>query len=145
MVTFRVLPVRELIPRIKVLLELNHQESGVFGKLDPDYQKYEACCDAGVLLSVIAEDDGLCVGYGVFFVTDSIHSGERVAKNDTIYILPEYRKGGAGADLIKFCESESKSMGAVLMFLELPSTRPMTVLSRRLGYANITQTFRKTL
>jgi GNAT superfamily N-acetyltransferase len=145
MVTFRVLSAKELRPRIKVLLELNHQESGVFGKLDPDYPKYEACCDAGLLLSVIAEDDGLCVGYGVFFLTDSIHSGERVAKNNTIYLLPEYRKGGAGTGLIKFCEQEAKNRGAVLMFLELPNTRPMSVLSRRLGYANITQTFKKSL
>ena len=68
----------------------------------------------GLLVVLTARRDGVLVGYWVGIV---IHhnphnkDGGKVATCDMFYILPEQRKGGAGARLLMAAESELRKRG----------------------------------
>lgn len=68
----------------------------------------------GLLLVLTARKDKQLVGY---FVAILIHhhphnkDGGRVATTDMFYILPEHRRGGAGARLLMAAEKELRARG----------------------------------
>lgn len=68
----------------------------------------------GYLLVVTARRDGVLVGYHIWIVLDHhIHNkaGGKVATSDMFFVLPEHRRGGAGAKLLMASKVELKKIG----------------------------------
>jgi GNAT superfamily N-acetyltransferase len=68
----------------------------------------------GYLLVIAARRDGVLVGYHLWIVLDHhIHNkaAGKVATSDMFYILPEHRRGGAGAKLLMASTTELRKIG----------------------------------
>ena len=81
-------------------------------KLNPDWDTYYALEKLGLLVSIVAENDtNEIVGYSVFILQPHQHYKDQlVAKNDILYLLPEYRVGRNALRLIQYSEKILKEM-----------------------------------
>lgn len=86
------------------MAEMNYfQKNGA--KFDPDYAKYMRGQDAGHFLLVTAKDEGVLIGYIVFYVDTPVRFKSTIyAKEDLYYVKPEYRRQGIAKRL--FAEAE---------------------------------------
>jgi len=99
----------------KPLLERHWEEiarNKDFIKLVPDVKKYEASENMGILRCLTARENGILIGYAVYFVTPHLHYSNNLwAFCDIIWIAPEHRKGMLGIRLIRFVEQFLKDEG----------------------------------
>jgi GNAT superfamily N-acetyltransferase len=68
----------------------------------------------GRLLVVTARKSGALVGYYIAIVIDHHphnKDGGKVSNCDMFYVLPEHRRGGAGAKLLMRAEKELRNLG----------------------------------
>lgn len=90
------------------------------------------------LLNYTARKNGAAVGYGNFYLTNSMHSSEFIAKEDAIYMLPEHRNG-TGKKLAQFILEDLRSRGVKRLDV-LAQTDPRAVkLWQRLGFRPVAQ------
>lgn len=74
------------------------------------------------LLVITARKEGVLVGYYLgIFIPKHPHNKDAgpVATTDMFYILPEHRKGGAGARLLRFAVDEFRRRGIVVVSLSI--------------------------
>ena len=125
-------------PAVQPLLPAHYEELAKFKDLNSLEPVYAAYCDAkstDSLLVLLAYDAEELVGYAVTFRTTSAHySTARVARNDVIYVRPEYRKGMTGYRLIKLTRERAKARWNTqqLIWHTKPGTS-MDLLMPRLG------------
>lgn len=125
-------------PAVQPLLPAHYAELAKFkdiAPLEPAYSDYQSASACDSLLVLLAWDGPTLVGYAVTFRTQSAHyAGLRVAKNDVIYVQPEYRKGLTGYRLIKLTRERAKARWdtQLLIWHTKPDT-PMDTLMPRLG------------
>jgi hypothetical protein len=78
-------------------------------KLDPDVDRYNALEQNGMLETHTIRDNGVLIGYSLWFVSYNIHYKQSlVASSDVLYIAPNYRKGMIGVKFIKWTTEEIK-------------------------------------
>jgi hypothetical protein len=78
-------------------------------KLDPDFNRYQILKDKNALEIHTIRDDGVLVGYSLWFIVPHIHYKSSIyATSDILYIAPEYRKGMTGVKFIKWSVEEVK-------------------------------------
>jgi hypothetical protein len=97
---------------------------------------------AGFLINYVARKDGAAVGYCNCYLTDSMHSGERIAKEDAIYMLPGHRNG-TGRKLARFVLDDLRTRHVKRLDIN-PRTDPRAVvLWTRLGFklTGVTMTY----
>src|SRR4051812_26390781 len=89
-----------VLEEIKPLLDLHWNEIASHKErflLEPDWKKYEALANNGVMRIFTARENGALIGYAIFFVTPHLHYKKMIiAKNDITYLCPDFRKGSAG-------------------------------------------------
>src|SRR5262245_35044439 len=79
--------------------------------LAPDWLRYMALEQKGLLLSLGAYVDGVLVGYSVGVVAPHMHYRDLLYyQNDVLYVSPSHRRGRLGMRLILETEQEAKSM-----------------------------------
>lgn len=114
--------------------------------LDPDYGRYIAMDEAGIVCCVTARDEGKLVGYAIFFVMPHIHYKSTVfAMNDILYLAPEYRGGSLGVDLLTISESILITLGANVVQLHMKVHKPWHKLAEACGYSMGEYTYSKVL
>ena len=74
----------------------------------PRKDQYFQAGNAGWLLNFVLRDDGQPVGYCNIYVTNDMHNGDKIAQEDTIYVVPEHRHG-AGRILSRKVHDELKN------------------------------------
>lgn len=114
-ITFATETVDEVRGDIEPLLELHYEELCQHKEameLAPDWDRYYALEQANRLLAFTARDDGVLIGYAVFFVDVHIHyKGMLTAMNDVTFVHRDYRsKTRAGLNLIAYSEHELKKV-----------------------------------
>jgi len=109
---------------------------------DSKYEWLEANSNLAVYT---AHDKNKMVGYAVWIVMESLHSGNMQALNDCIYVKPEYRKRGVGKELIAFSEGDLKEQGIVHMGISMKSYNKFEGLVTSLGYKLTELTYSKDL
>ena len=67
-----------------------------------------------------------------------MHNGEKIAQEDTIYIVPEHRNG-TGKSLMKFIHSELKDRGVKRLNITTATDLRVGKLLGRIGYAQTAQ------
>ena len=113
-------------------------------KLNPDWEKYEAMCDAGVMKIYTARKEHELVGYFIVGVSHNIHYKDHLfAVCDIIYVKPDSRAGMTGYKLIKYAESELKKLGVSVIQINTKTHTPFDKLLLRMGFGLIERLYSK--
>ena len=109
-------------------------EAGIeIGAFNPRVDAYAGAFQAGRLLHYVVRADGKAVGYSNVYITSDMHNGELIAREDTIYVHPNHRKG-CGRKLMKEILLDLQRRG-VKRFIGTASTDPRaTKLWERMGF-----------
>lgn len=130
--TIELSDIHQLRPEVGELLK-DHWKEVARNKslmvLDPDWEKYQALDDSGVLLTLAARRQGRLVGYSVTIIGQHLHyRGLTVATNDVIYLSPGARSM-TGFRLVSETEQHAAIRGAELFSWH---AKPGTALDRLL-------------
>lgn len=111
----------------------------------PGYLRMEA---ADLLRIYTARDRSKLVGYAVFIVGQNshYHSSPRQAKQDVIYIAPEYRGRSVGVRLIRFCDEMLRAEGVQVVYQHAKLAHPeLGRLLEHMGYEAVETTYARRL
>lgn len=133
----------------EALLELHWEEIALNKhaiKLNPDWDAYYQLEDTGHLKIFTARSDGKLVGYFVVICRNHLHYKDDVfAFNDVLYLHKDYRKGLAGAKLMKFAEKCLKEDGISVLVVNTKRHKPFDILLSWLGYKHAENVYTKLL
>lgn len=111
-------------------------------KLNPDMATYRAMEKSGRFCIVTARLEGRLIGYVWLLIQRHLHYQDvkqasivSVGTDDIHYLLPEYRKGWTGVNLLKAAEDEMRSRGVQVMYLRTKAAHDHGAIFLRLGYA----------
>lgn len=111
--TIEVVNPADYIDSIRELLQANWDETGFDFEFDPDVDAYRRLYELGFLYALAAFVDEKIVGYCTIAVTNHAHNkAVRVASNDALFVLPEYRHGIVSGKLIATAVKTAKQRGA---------------------------------
>lgn len=102
----------------------------------PDYTLYLEYERIGYYHLFTARHEGKLVGDCGMYVRKSMHTKTTDATEDTIYLYPDYRKGGNGAKFMDFVEkwlTENMGVREIKIDIKLSNER-VGKLMQRLGY-----------
>lgn len=103
---------------------------------NPDYNLYLEYERIGYFHLFTARHNGKLVGDCGMYVRTSMHSQTKDAREDTIYLQPDYRKGGNGSKFLDFVENHlTHEMGVreITLDIKLSNVRVGKLMERR-GY-----------
>lgn len=105
--TFQVESFRDIQQEIHVLHELHFAETerhlgGI--SLNPDYQYLRDRERQGTLVQFTARSNGKLVGNLRMYLATSVHTGSKIAEEDTFFLLPECRKGFIAIRFLQYVE-----------------------------------------
>jgi len=104
-------------------------------KLDPDYEKYRAMAEAGILHLVTARCDGRLVGYHLSMIYPHMHYRKSLTCfTDVFYLKPEYRVGMIGYKMLKFFRDSVKARGVQKIYMGTKLSHDIGPLLLRLGF-----------
>jgi GNAT superfamily N-acetyltransferase len=102
--------------------------------------------DLGMLRCYTARVAGALVGYGVFTVAHNLHyRGSIQAKQDVLFVLPEYRKSRIGYQLIKFCDERLRADGCQVVYQHVKTAHDFGPLLKRMRYEAVETIYAKRL
>ncbi len=110
---------------------------------NPNYERYKTFAEVGFYRLFTARDNGKVVGNIGMYVTQSMHTQTKIAQEDTLFLLPEARRGFTASKFIRFVESVLVSEGVEEINITIKRTNAMDVLMRRLGYTHAANLFTK--
>lgn len=90
----------------------------------------------GVVLIVTVRDSGKLVGYWVGLLLTHLHyrNAGLMCHTDMYFLLPEYRKGGTGAKMLAFVETEIRKRGVVKAYISCKVHQDHTELFEAMGW-----------
>lgn len=104
-------------------------------KLLPNWEKYFALEQAGMILCLGAFLGDECIGYSINFFTNHMHYKEMFyLQNDLLFVAEEHRKTRVGLDLIRETEKQAFTRGAEMMLWHAKENTSLSLLMPRLGY-----------
>lgn len=108
----------------------------------PDRERYEALESANLLFALGAFDGEQLVGLAVVLVTPVLHfESKKVATTESIFLLPAYRKGGAGANLLSACKDLAEFQGCSGLYVSAPVGGRLERVLPRAGFAQTNSVF----
>lgn len=117
--------------------------------LDPDWDRFAALEEAGVLAVLTARDrHGVLVGYIVHIVFRNLHYRTLLqAHDDAHYLAPEYRRGLAACRMFRAAEKMLQGHGvrAVTYHTKLRAGNDRGAVFKRLGYEPVETLYRKAI
>lgn len=134
-----------------------------YDELEPNYRKhYKEMCDRleregissseynprlplyfqafseGWLINYVVRIDGKAIGHSNVWLTNNMHNGDLIAREDTIYVLPEHRNG-IGKKLVKFILADLKLRKVRHVFIEPVTDLRVAKIWRRMGFKDVAQ------
>lgn len=101
---------------------------------NPRLESYFRAAREGYLLNfVVRTEDGKPVGYSNVYLTNDMHNRELIAREDTIYIVPEHRNG-VGKKLVQWALEELRSRGVKQLHVTAMTDLRVEKLWRRMGF-----------
>jgi hypothetical protein len=136
--TFAVEPFRDVYDEATPLLVAHWNEIAKnkhLLRLNPDEEVYGELADQKKLLLVTARDGGKLVGYFLWFLVAHTHYKHvLVAEEDLHFLLPEYRRGFNGYQLIKAACIAAVEVGAELLTVREKIGHEHPAILKRLGF-----------
>ena len=112
---------------------------------NPSFDRYNQYDKAGWFFMVTVRDNEKLVGYAGIYLTPSMYTQRLIATEDTVFLLPEYRKGRNAFNLYKFIEKESRVRGAEMMGATTKLSNGAGRILEYLGFKPISYQFFKNL
>jgi len=104
---------------------------------NPRLDQYFQAARDGWLLNIIARtDEGEAVGYCNVYITNDMHSGEVIAQEDAIYVLPEHRNG-LGKKMVRFVLAHLEASGVTLAYVEPVTDLRVAKIWQRMGFREV--------
>lgn len=108
------------------------------GPYNPRLDIYFPGFRAGHIVNYVIRLDGKPVGYGNLYVTNDMHSGEKIAQEDTIFVVKEHRNG-VGRKLLKFILADLKARGVKRLNVTAMTDLRVVNLWQRMGFRPVAQ------
>lgn len=141
--------VTEIRGEMEPLLRRHYHEIAKYKdiELSPDWEVYAMLEADQALRCYTARDDGVLVGYAVFFVRYNLHYQHSLqAVQDVLFIDRDHRRGMAtGVRLIKEAERRLAALGVQVVYHHAKRVNRMGELLQRLGYELSDEVFAKRL
>lgn len=132
-ITFARESMSQVMGEIRPLLEAHWQEIAQFPDipLDPDYEQYARAEAAGQLRIYSARAESL-VGYAIYIVGPAWHYRQSLqARQDILFLLPEYRRGRTGLKLIQYTEEQLQAEGVQVVYQQFKAWLDFSPLLKR--------------
>lgn len=100
---------------------------------NPRTDLYIAACERGDLIHYVVRVDGKAVGYSNIYLTNDMHNRDLIAREDTIYIVPEHRNG-IGRKLSRLILSDLKQRGVKRINVSAMTDLRVAKLWERMGF-----------
>lgn len=135
MLEFQREAMKDILPELQEITaracaEVGHQEL----EFDADWDMYLAMEAANRLWMMTARIGGSLAGYNIFLLYHPHYKSSRVAQNDAIYLMPEYRRGKHGIKLIRHAEIALAALGIQKIFYHSKPRNSFGGLLDSLGY-----------
>jgi hypothetical protein len=111
---YQVEPLRLVWDDIIRLSRLHWQETEAaqVEPLNPDKERYLHYNDIGYHRQYTARNEqAKIVGHAGVYISESMHTGVKIANEDTWFMQKEYRKGWNAIRLLRFVEKDLKALG----------------------------------
>lgn len=114
-------------------------------ELNPDYETFKQYERAGRYVLFTARDGGRLVGNCAMYLGMSAHTQTLVATEDTLYLLPEARRGTTGRAFIGYVEDGLRGLGVREIDITVKTVNRAERLFRMLGYRHVENGLTKVL
>ncbi len=114
--TFQLEPLAPIIEEWKPLAQLHWEGTKSFRRhrpFNPDWTRYLSCNAENFFLFFTARHEGRLVGYLGCYVTQSMHSQEWMATEDTFFLHPDYRGGRNALRFLRYVIEDLRQHGIV--------------------------------
>lgn len=109
-------------------------EAGIeISPYNPRLDQYFAAVDGGYLLNYVVRFDGVAIGYSNIYLTNDMHNGDYIAREDTIYIHPDHRKG-VGRKLVKIILADLDARGVKRVTISPVTDLRVGKIWKRMGF-----------
>lgn len=128
-VTVQIEPFERCIPELIPLFTEAFEELGQFKErmpLAPDYARYVALDQLGVLFLCTLRRDGALIGYMTTSLSTGLHhSHNKIGVMDISYVRPRYRGRGHFLLLMDFVEARLRDIGVDLWLCHYVAGKPL--------------------
>lgn len=127
MITFAIEKVRDVINELMPLWQAHWKETEMYREgqgFNPDVEKYIKYNDIPDYYILYTARDGkkLIGNFGAYLST-SMHTQKLEGTEDTLFLLPEYRKGLNSVHFVRFVENDLVARGALELSITVKSER----------------------
>ena len=137
----RLVPLKDWLVRLEPLFRRHYAEMtrrleslGLeVSPYNPRVDKYLEASIGGWLLTFVLEVDNVLAGYSQIYLTNDMHNRDSIAKEDTIYVLPEYRNG-CGRLLARAVHQELRARGVKRLEVTTATDLRVSKWLERMGY-----------
>lgn len=132
----------ESYPDLEPLYRMHYQEMADRLKEDcgleispynPRLDQYSAASRNGTLLTFVVRCEGQAVGYANVYVVRDMHNQDLIAREDTVFIVPDHRNG-VGKQLVKVVLNTLKEMGVQRVNVTAMTDLRVAKLWKRMGF-----------
>lgn len=106
---------------------------------NPQLERYFAAMDSGTMLTFIVLEKETVVGYSNVWLDNDMHNGELIAQEDTVFMLPEHRKG-TGKQLVKTILAHLKGIGVKRVYISPVTDLRVGKIWKRMGFRSVAET-----
>lgn len=146
-ILFQIEAMRDIFDELREHHQMQWDEvEGVRSDLNPNYEYLLSAERSGKYVVFTARDisTGQLVGNTACYLYNSTHTGKPAAKEDTMYVRPEARKGMMAVRFFKYCEKQLVSLGAQEITVSVKTTNEVYKLWERQGYTFTDRVLTKT-
>jgi len=146
MIVYEDIDVRDIFDELKEVIPLHYEELCVTKEfeLDPDWDMFARCAEAGLLRTFTVRNDAELIGYMIFFIKPHPHYRTcKTAFDDLYYLKPEYRKGRIGIRMFQYAEKVLKANGISRIIMGTKVHLDNSKLLNYLGYRLTDKVFTK--
>ena len=104
-----------------------------YSPYNPRWDEYWKASDGGWLLTFIIRHEGAAIGCSNVYITNDMHNSDLIAREDTIYVLPEHRNG-IGKKLVKVILEELKHRNVKRLHVSAMTDLRVAKLWSRMGF-----------
>lgn len=113
--------------------------------LNPDYETFIQYEQAGRYILFAVRKDERLVGNCAMYLARSTHTQTLIATEDTLYFLPEARRGAVAKHFIAYCEAALKRLGVKEITVTVKTVNRAGLFFQRLGYKHVENGLTKVL
>ena len=146
--TFQVEYFRDIVDEIHPLHELHWLETEKYRHgqgLKPDYDHFKATEYAGKLVQFTARADAKLVGNIRMYLYQDLHTGQFAAKEDTMYLMREYRAGRNFLRFFQYMEKVLKTLGVRQITTDSKVSTSVWRINEFMGYEHVANQYIKFL